>query len=199
MPNKEPVTPDLGERVTSWMPILHEELEGGSDRACVISACAIVDHLLAQIIKKFLLPHPKKGRNKNQDPLFDGTNPPLGSFSSRIDMAFRLGIIGHQLSEELHRLRKIRNEFAHKFESVDLGEQKYLNKVNDIISSLKLEEKASALFGSPYDTARGRFIMCILLIVTYLEHTSGQPSSLKRCIHDGVFDMRVEDSSCEGG
>lgn len=198
MPHEEQVTLDLGERLNSWLPILHEELKGGSDRACVISACAIVDHLLVQIIKKFLLPHPKKGRNRDQDPLFDGSNPPLGSFSSRINLAFRLGLIGDRLSEKLHLLRKVRNDFAHKFELIDLSEQKYQNKLNDIISSLGLEERAPVLFDSPYDTARGRFIMCILLIVVYLEHTSGQPSSLKPCKYDGVFEMRFKEPSGEG-
>ena len=180
---------DIGIRLTKWLTILNKEFGGGSDRSCVISACSIIDHLLGQTLNTFLVPNPTAS-----DPLFSGPGAPLGNFSARIDMAFRLGLIGHRLSRDLHRLRQIRNDFAHSFESTTLSERKYQDKVNAVISSLSLEESVPNMFDKPYDNPRGRFTICVLLILVHLEHTSQQRASLKPCNFDGVLDMKISNS-----
>ena len=180
---------DIGTRLTKWLTILNRELSGGSDRSCVISACSIVDHLLGKTLRTFLVPNPM-----SRDRLFDSPTAPLGSFSARIDMAFRLGLIGHRLSRDLHRLRKIRNDFAHSFDSTTLGERKYQDKVNAVISSLGLEDKVPDMFDKPYNSPRGRFTVCVLLILVHIEHTNQQLAGLKRCNIDGVLDMTISNS-----
>lgn len=183
---------DIGQRLTRWLTTLNEEFHGGGDRSCVISACSIVDHLLGEILKDFLLPNPN-----SRDPLFDEPTAPLSNFSSRINMAFRLGLIGNRLSRDLHKLRKIRNDFAHSFESRSLSEQAYQDRVNAVISSLELEEKAPKMFDKPYDSVRGRFIICIILILVHLECINEQRLRLNPCKYDGVLDLAIVDPNGE--
>jgi hypothetical protein len=45
--------------------------------------------------------------------LFRGTNAPLGSFSAKIDIAHALDITSDRVHRELHRIRDVRNAFAH--------------------------------------------------------------------------------------
>ena len=59
--------------------------------------------------------------------LFESTGP-LSDFSARIDMAFAMRLIGKNWYGDLHRLRQIRNEFAHTYTP--------LNFMNDRITSL---------------------------------------------------------------
>ena len=44
--------------------------------------------------------------------LFEG-NGPFSTLSSKIDVAYALGLLSSEERRELHLLRKIRNEFAH--------------------------------------------------------------------------------------
>ena len=50
------------------------------------------------------------------DDLFSGHGP-LASFAAKIDFAFYLGLISKSDHAELHRIREIRNEFAHALET----------------------------------------------------------------------------------
>lgn len=79
-------------------------------RAIVILAAAKVDTQLRSIIEAYLLP--KKGDAKAQDDLLDGDNP-LATFSSRIKMCLRAGLIDERLARALDKLRGIRNQAAH--------------------------------------------------------------------------------------
>ena len=50
--------------------------------------------------------------NVTKKKMFEGYGP-LGSFSSKIDIAHALGFIDARASRSLHAVREIRNEFAH--------------------------------------------------------------------------------------
>jgi hypothetical protein len=52
--------------------------------------------------------------------LFEGYGP-LASFSSRIDIAFALGIISAETRSHLLTIKQIRNEFAHTYVSLTFG------------------------------------------------------------------------------
>ncbi|WP_407471112.1 hypothetical protein [Xanthomonas campestris] len=86
---------------------LVEEMGGESDRAVAIVGAAWVEEALFDSISSFLQPHEKSHKR-----LFGG-NSPLGNFSSKIDLARLLGIISDIILADLHRIREIRNEFAH--------------------------------------------------------------------------------------
>ena len=48
--------------------------------------------------------------------LTEGFNAPIGKFSTRILLAFGLGLISEREYRELEVIRKIRNEFAHSID-----------------------------------------------------------------------------------
>ena len=75
---------------------------------------AKIDHLLLQILDKYLLPCPSA-----QDDLLEGDSP-LATFSSRIRACHRLGLIDDQFAKLLNTFRKLRNGFAHEVESGSL-------------------------------------------------------------------------------
>lgn len=86
-----------------------------SERAVVIIAAARLDSDLETLLKNLLIPHP--GGN---DPLFDNDKP-LGTFSAKIAMAYRLGAIDNDFEHALQMVRKIRNDFAHQIDTESLS------------------------------------------------------------------------------
>jgi DNA-binding MltR family transcriptional regulator len=57
-------------------------------------------------------------KGKVSDELLNGNNAPIGTFSSRIDSTFALGLIDCKEHRDLHLIRKIRNTFGHKWRGV---------------------------------------------------------------------------------
>lgn len=74
----------------------------------VLVLTAHLDNLLYGLIETSM---PSLDR-KTRETLFEGTGP-LGTFSSKIYLAKAMGLIDPQIANELHKLRKIRNKFAH--------------------------------------------------------------------------------------
>ncbi|SOE81976.1 Mannitol repressor [Caballeronia arationis] len=78
-----------------------------SDRGCALMAAAYLDDHL-KILFDHILVDDRKYRKRVLD-----MNGALGTFSARIDMAYLLGMIPKNAQSDLHRLRNIRNQFAH--------------------------------------------------------------------------------------
>jgi hypothetical protein len=87
-----------------------ELLEERQPRALIILASAQIDTQLRQLLEAFLWP--KRNKAKDPDELLDGESP-LSTFSSRIKIAARLGIIDIPLANTLDGLRGMRNQAAH--------------------------------------------------------------------------------------
>lgn len=79
-------------------------------RPLIIIGAAKIEQLLLELLGTFLLP--KRVNVKEQDELLEGDTP-LGSFSARIKVCHRLGLIDEKLCATLELLRKIRNLSAH--------------------------------------------------------------------------------------
>jgi len=86
-----------------------KELTGGSDRAAALVVAAEIDSYLIVILqaKFFRLSEDEKDR------LVFGQNAPLSNFASRILVAYGLGLIDEAERDDLDRIRRIRNAFAH--------------------------------------------------------------------------------------
>lgn len=85
-----------------------EQFDKESDRAAVILIASILDESLGTLLKSFFVPIPTA-----DDSLFDNATSPLSTFSSKIDMCYRVGIISGKFTRDLHIIRRIRNSFAH--------------------------------------------------------------------------------------
>ncbi|MBP2699540.1 hypothetical protein [Photobacterium lucens] len=86
-------------------------LQSESDRGAVLVASSMIEEALKNLLIAKLVPS-----SKNQDPLFNGGNAPLGTFSSKIEMTYRLGLIRREWKELLNIFKKLRNDFAHNVE-----------------------------------------------------------------------------------
>jgi len=95
------------EEANKRMMALIEEMNGESDRAVAIVGAAWVEEALSDSIISFLQPHDDSYKR-----LFKGSAP-LSTFSSKIDLSRMLGIVSDIIWADLHRIREIRNEFAH--------------------------------------------------------------------------------------
>jgi hypothetical protein len=97
-----------------------EDFKSESDRAAVILGAAKLDMMLFQILQARLI-----ACASGKDELLEGDNP-LSTFSARINIAFRLGIITSELARALHLVRRIRNALrtnfpAFRFRLVHIG------------------------------------------------------------------------------
>ncbi|WP_159069186.1 hypothetical protein [Burkholderia metallica] len=110
-------------------------LLGESERAAVVLAAARLDVELENAIKHVLMPFP--GGN---DPLFDADRA-LGTFSAKILIAHRLGIISLEFEHALQILRKIRNDFAHQIETSSLSNDPQRGRLETLYSKFKCSEK----------------------------------------------------------
>lgn len=80
-----------------------------------------------QLIKAKLAPSIEK-----QDELFDSASSPFATFSARIDLAYRLGLIRCSVRASFHLLRKIRNDFAHAVSSKDFSSGSTRSRIKEI-------------------------------------------------------------------
>lgn len=88
---------------------LRKELTGESARGVVLVSAAMLEEALREVLLPYLLPNAS-----SNDTLFDGPNAPLSSFSAKIDMAYRLGLTTDRFCRDLHIIRRIRNDVAHR-------------------------------------------------------------------------------------
>jgi DNA-binding MltR family transcriptional regulator len=70
-------------------------------------AAAYLDSQLTELLRRSFVDDPSIA-----DELL-GQSKPLGTFSSRIDLAYALGLIEKSVHRDLHLIRKIRNDFGH--------------------------------------------------------------------------------------
>ena len=94
-----------------WSDHFDQSIQAESTRAKAVLAACYLDELLHQLIALLLKPH--EGQS---DPLMEGPQAPLHSFSAKIEFAFRMGAIPAETAKSLHLVRKIRNEFSHNLD-----------------------------------------------------------------------------------
>lgn len=140
-----------------------KEIDGETDRAAVVLGAARLDLLLYQLLTWFFLPSPT-----SNDELLDG-DAPLGTFHSRIQMAYRLGLIEADLARALHLIRKIRNGFAHELSAAKLDKGAHADRVRELVAPLKTAKRffrfAEQTF--PESTGLRREFLAALGIVGY--------------------------------
>jgi len=92
------------------------EFQGESDRAAAVLGPAVLDDLLAQLIKASSV-SPRLAKD------LLGINKPLGAFGARISLAEAMGLISEDEAKDLNRLRDIRNKFAHRLHGLTFASQ----------------------------------------------------------------------------
>ena len=122
----------------------YDALNQESDRATAILAAAHFENILGkQIMHKFV-----ELNRELQKKIFDGYGP-LSTFSAKIDIAFALGLYDEENRKGLHKIRRIRNEFAHAPMPIKFNNE----KIADMCSKLPCISSSDA-----DDTFRERYI-----------------------------------------
>jgi DNA-binding MltR family transcriptional regulator len=132
MSNKKEVAKKEDKEKTSdkqWNFLL-EQFQKESDRAAVILVVSIIDENLETLLKSYLVPNPTAN-----DSLFDSATSALSNFSSKIDMAYRIGLISGKFARDLHIVRKIRNSFAHDIYGCNFQNGSVLARIRELENS----------------------------------------------------------------
>lgn len=82
-------------------------------RPLIIIGASKIDNLLLEILSQYLLP--KVAKAKDSDELLESDRP-LATFSARIRICYRLGLIDTTFYKDLEKLRALRNLSAHSIE-----------------------------------------------------------------------------------
>jgi hypothetical protein len=141
-----------------------KEIKDGSDRTCCILMAAVVERTLERCILLRLGIHDEEKIN----PLFERDGA-LSTFYGTIHLAYAIGLINHDIRDDLNTIRQIRNAFAHSELVLDF-------KVPEVSTALKKlrvhtfsELKDPSLFAS--GNARVAFVGCCVSINGVLTDT----------------------------
>ncbi|OGW40762.1 MAG: hypothetical protein A2Y97_08260 [Nitrospirae bacterium RBG_13_39_12] len=107
------------------------EINRESDRAAVILGTSKLEDLLYQLLNKYFISEPP-----NKSELFDGTAP-LSTFSSKINICYRLGIIDKEFKKLLNVIKDIRNSFAHEVQTPKLDSGPHRDRIKEITRALE--------------------------------------------------------------
>lgn len=122
-------------------------LQNETDRGCALMAAEFLSNELAALLRRRFVDDPRACDNALED-----ANGPLATFSSRIESAYLLGVIGPNARRELHLVRKIRNDFAHDYKPLDFNVERIANRCREL--------RAHALV--PDDRPRANFARSVM-------------------------------------
>jgi DNA-binding MltR family transcriptional regulator len=140
-----------------------KEMQKESDRATAILLGAELDDILEQILSKRLLPPKSKSARLLE------RDSPLGSFSARIELTYRLGLINPLVHGELHLIRKIRNEFAHKKAGISFTTHAVSEQTSQLVFSKAMKHFFLKKYKEPLNPdSRSRFVCSGAILLWWL-------------------------------
>lgn len=124
-----------------------ELLAESQPRAMIILASSQVDYLLRDVLARYLLP--KSAKSKDPDELLDG-DVPLATFSARIKVTRRLGLIDADFYDLLNKLRVIRNSAAH-WRVFGVNDAPLRESIKDLRSRVEGRTSLTLILGKYFD------------------------------------------------
>jgi hypothetical protein len=110
-----------------------ESLKLESDRGSILVIAALVENVLEEHISARLI---QKIASKEDELM--SSNKAIGNFSSKIDLAYRLGIIPIYERKIYHQLRELRNKCAHSIDQQDFAKNHFQDRIKNIIKEYPL-------------------------------------------------------------
>jgi len=133
-----------------------EELKRETDRGLPLVGTALIDEKLLETLQAFFV----EGKSSNK--LLTEGNAPLGTFSSRIEACYALGLIDEFECQEIGLIRKVRNEFAHSKHGLSFQTE----KIKGYCTSFKSDLPEGS--GYPINEPRFRFMNAVVCVVLRL-------------------------------
>lgn len=164
-------TDDLADDLESINRTTQDVLEK-SDRIRAVLLGTQIDHLLLRLLQTYLIP--KKGKN---DRLLDGSGF-AGTFSARIELAFRIGLISPDWYHDLKIINEIRDAFAHGLAGLTLNDpalSKLCHSLKIAYGNIRKDTKAATTVINPQTRFVGSSVVLsshLCLARTKLKRTS---------------------------
>ncbi len=117
-----------------------EEISKRPLRSSVLTSSVLVENMLEKILKKHFISEART------DELFSHQGC-LGTFSSKIEIAYAMGIISKELHDDMNTYRKIRNQCAHNI----LMDEPTLASIQSLVGNFILLKKVFVM-GKHEDT-----------------------------------------------
>lgn len=114
-----------------------------TDRGTALAVAAWIDDVLEECLRATLRQDEEVANNLFQP---DG---PLGTFSSRIKMAYLLGFITPSLFRELETIKGIRNTFAHTRLLIRFTDQSIKDRCNSLVGAKEFQDGMGETIRSP--------------------------------------------------
>jgi DNA-binding MltR family transcriptional regulator len=112
------------------------QLDNETDRAVALIVTAWLDDALTEMIKRKLVKDKKVVEEMFRD------NAALGTFSSRIGLAYLIRRISKVVYNNLQMIRKIRNDFAHDRENLKFSDESISDRCKNLfLTGFKGQEK----------------------------------------------------------
>jgi DNA-binding MltR family transcriptional regulator len=163
----------------------HTQFEKESDRACVIIAATVLEQLLRDLLVAHLLPV-----TSSDDALFDIPNAPLATFSSRITVAHRLGLISTRFARDLHLVRKIRNDFAHSIQGCSFDDSRVHARILTLSRSSGIIQRSKEVYpDSDAVPTRDHFLLTASWMIYYLQKFIGRVPGAKCADEEWGYQM----------
>lgn len=105
---------------------LKQEFKGSSDRAAAIIGGAFLEDYLEIMLQYYFIED-----KKHDSMIFEG-NGPLSTFSAKISLCYRIGLISKGEYATLETVRAIRNRFAHELSFLNFSDQSIAAKCKNI-------------------------------------------------------------------
>ncbi|UHH30526.1 hypothetical protein LUW10_01425 [Pseudomonas veronii] len=141
-----------------------KELGDESPRGVVLIGTAMLEEKLRELIVATLVPNPS-----SSDTLFDGPNSAFGSLSSKIDGAYRMGLISNTFCRDLHVIRRIRNEVAHEPQSFRFEDPSPKNRIESLSNSHGMYKRSpNWIEKNGVPSLKAQFIEAVSWMVFYL-------------------------------
>ncbi|TDP01552.1 hypothetical protein [Flavobacterium sp. 245] len=151
---KEKTTKEVVKDQNWQLVYLLEQFKKESDRAAVILVASIIDETLQTLLKSYLVPVPS-----SEDSLFDNATSPLSTFSAKIDITYRIGLISGKFARDLHIVRKIRNSFAHDIYGCSFSNGSVKSRIKELENSFIISQNIDNIKREDIkDGERGMFL-----------------------------------------
>lgn len=118
-------TPNLPPEVQDLSSFL-SEMNKETDRGAALVAASYLEERLLILLENFMI------ESADSSALLRGRNAPLGTFSARNNAAYCLGLLNQHEYDEIEVIRKIRNEFGHKWRGLSFDSQ----NIRDLTANL---------------------------------------------------------------
>lgn len=113
----------------SYFRQFYEQLRMESERGSAIVGAAFIEEALEKMLKALLISSAEK-----DDELFKSSYSPFGSFSAKIDVAYRTGLISPKVRLGLHIIRDLRNDFAHLSLQINFETQSVRDRIRTLFN-----------------------------------------------------------------